>query len=174
MESITTPIADYGLVGDTRTAALVSSDGSLDWFCIPRFDGEPVFGCLVGGAAAGRFRLGPAAPSPVTQRRYRGHSATLETTWETAHGQLTLTEGMVAEVSGSLLPATLLVRRLSAQGSTCEAVVDFDPRLGETHVRPRVSRRIDVVVCEWGSLALSLRSDVRAAVEPGKIGRAHV
>ena len=135
------PIADYGLLGDTRTAALVSSDGSLDWLCVPRFDGEPVFGGLVVGAAAGRFRLGPATGTPVADRRYHRHSATLETAWATPHGRLRLTEGMVAEVSGRLLPATLLVRRLSVEGGPCDAVVEFDPRLGEVHRRPRVTRR---------------------------------
>ena len=60
------PIADYGLLGDTRTAALVSSDGSLDWLCVPRFDGDPIFGRLVGGPAAGRFRLGPAIAAHLT------------------------------------------------------------------------------------------------------------
>ena len=54
------PIADYGLIGDTRTAALVSGDGAIDWLCVPRFDGEPLFGRLVGGPPAGTFRVGPA------------------------------------------------------------------------------------------------------------------
>jgi GH15 family glucan-1,4-alpha-glucosidase len=162
------PIGDYGLLGDTRTAALVSSDGAIDWLCVPRFDGEPVFGRLVGGPAAGMFRVGPAQAGVVVERRYRLHTATLETTWTVGNRRLTLTEAMVAEVTGRLLPATLLVRRLSAAGGTIEAVVEFDPRLGERHRRPRVSRRYRDVVCEWGSLALSLGSDPEVDIEPGR------
>jgi GH15 family glucan-1,4-alpha-glucosidase len=121
------PIADYGLLGDTRTAALVSSDGSLDWLCVPRFDGDPIFGRLVGGPAAGRFRLGPATAATVVERKYRHHTASLETTWATPGGTLTLTEAMVAEVAGRLLPATILVRRLSADGGAVDALVSSTP-----------------------------------------------
>ena len=135
------PIEDYGLLGDTRTAALVGSDGSVDWLCIPRFDGQPVFGRLVGGAAAGSFRLAPGRPAKVVTRRYRGDSTTLETTWQTETGRLILTEGMVAEVGGRLLPATMLVRRLSAPDGPVEAVLDFDPRLGERRRPPRAEHR---------------------------------
>ena len=161
------PIADYGLLGDSRTAALTSSDGSLDWMCVPRFDGDPVFGSLVGGSAAGTFRLGPAEPSQVVGRRYLGHSATLETTWSTPQGRLRLTEGMVAEVAGELLPATLLVRRLSAEGGPTPAQVHFDPRLGEPHRAPRVRRDGTQLVCAWGSGAVSLASDAETVLEVG-------
>jgi GH15 family glucan-1,4-alpha-glucosidase len=162
------PIADYGLLGDTRTAALVSSDGSLDWMCVPRFDGDPIFGVLVGGPAAGRFRLGPAATATVVERKYRHRTATMETTWITPGGKLTLTEAMVAEVAGHLLPATLLVRRLSADGGAVEALVEFDPRRGEEHDRPRVRRRGQDLVCEWGALAMSLSCDAGPAIELGR------
>ncbi|HEY3015499.1 MAG TPA: trehalase-like domain-containing protein, partial [Nocardioides sp.] len=54
------PIEDYGLLGDTRTAALVSSAGAIDWLCAPRFDADPIFGRLVGGPEAGTFRIAPA------------------------------------------------------------------------------------------------------------------
>jgi hypothetical protein len=121
------PIEDYGLLGDTRTAGLASAYGSIDWMCILRFDGQPVFGRLIGGPAAGRYRLGPAGPASVISRRYRDASATLETTWSTTTGRLTLTEGMVAEVSGRLLPSTMLVRRLTAQDAPVDAVIEIDP-----------------------------------------------
>ncbi|MFF2317484.1 trehalase-like domain-containing protein [Arthrobacter sp. NPDC058097] len=131
-------LADYGLLGDTRTAALVSADGGIDWLCAPIFDGEPVFGALLGGPEAGTFRMGPTRPAKPLLRRYRPHTAMLETVWATDGGTLKLTEAMVAEVSGRLLPTTLLVRRLEAGGAPAEAAVVFDPRFGERHLRPRV------------------------------------
>ncbi|MEV4658723.1 glycoside hydrolase family 15 protein [Micromonospora sp. NPDC049301] len=162
------PISDYGLLGDTRTAALVAGDGGIDWLCVPRFDGEPLFGRLVGGPDAGTFRIGPARPATVVQRRYRQHTATLETTWSVGGGRLTLTEGMVAEVSGRLLPTTLIVRRLSTEQAAVDAVVEFDPRFGVRHRRPRVHHRRQALVCLWGSLAVSLGSAPDVTVEPGR------
>ena len=163
------PIEDYGMIGDTRTAALVSSDGAIDWLCAPRFDSQPVFGRLVGGRAAGTFRTGAAEPSRIIARRYVPGTATLVTTWQVGRGRLSLTEGMVAEVAGRLLPATLLVRRLSAEGCAVEATIDFDPRRGEHHDLPRVRRRAGGdLTCAWGTLALSLGCDPELAIEPGR------
>ena len=74
------PISDYALIGDTRTAALCSSHGSIDWLCLPRFDSEPVFGSLVARDTAGSFLIAPEGIRKVS-RRYRDGSAVLETTW---------------------------------------------------------------------------------------------
>ena len=165
------PIGDYGLLGDTRTAALVSSAGAIDWLCVPRFDGRPLFGRLVGGPAAGTYRVGPAGAARVVDRRYRGHTATLETTWAVDGGRLTLIEAMIAEVTGRLLPPTLLVRRLSATGGPVEAMIEFDPRLGARHRAPRTRRRAGATVCEWGSLAVALASTPEEIIEPGRATR---
>jgi GH15 family glucan-1,4-alpha-glucosidase len=161
-------IEDYGLLGDTRTAALVASDGAIDWLCIPCFDGQPVFGRLVGGPAAGTFRMGPAGAATVVTRRYRPDSATLETTWHTAGGRLTLTEGMIADVTGRLLPSSLLVRRLTAAGGQVDAVVELDPRLGEQHRPPRSEQRGDVLMCSWSTTAIAVRSSPAVPIEPGR------
>jgi GH15 family glucan-1,4-alpha-glucosidase len=162
-----TPIADYGLLGDTRTAALVSSAGSVDWLCAPAFDGDPVFGALLGGPEAGRFLAGPAGPATVVSRKYRENTATLETVWAAGNGRLVLTEAMIAEVAGELLPTTILVRRLAADGSPVTVTVLFDPRVGENHRLPRVRRGPDVV-CNWGPLAASLGTSPRLGLEPGR------
>jgi GH15 family glucan-1,4-alpha-glucosidase len=162
------PIEDYALIGDTRTAALVGSDGSIDWMCVPRFDGDPLFGALIGGAEAGRFRVGPYVETAMAIRRYRGESATVETTWTTPTGRLTLVDGMVAELGHRLLPTTLVVRRLTSEGGPVDACIDFDPRLGREHRRPRTQRRGDTLVTTWGATATSLRIEPFVAVEPGR------
>ena len=162
-------IADYGLIGDTRTAALISSDGAIDWMCVPHFDGDPLFGRLIGGMSAGTYRVGPTTPATPIARRYRPHTATLETTWAFDDARLTLTEGMVAEVAGRLLPATLLVRRLSVEDGPIDVTIEFDPRLGIKHEKPAVQqRRRGGLVCTWRSLALALNTTPDIRIETDK------
>src|SRR6266540_4356262 len=162
------PIGAYGLIGDTRTAALVTADGAIDWLCVPGLDGDPLFGRLVGGPEAGTFRLGPAGRSRSTRRRYHPASATLETTWDTTTGRLILAEGMVAEITGRLLPTTVLVRRLSGQDGPVQAAIELDPRLGERRRPPKAQRRGDALVCQWGSTAVAIQTTPRMPLEPGR------
>jgi GH15 family glucan-1,4-alpha-glucosidase len=91
----------------------------------------------------------------------------LETVWSAGGGELILTDAMIAEVAGQLLPTTVLIRRLSATGSPMPAVICFDPRLGEQHRRPRV-RRGRGLICDWGPLALSLGCSQELELEPGR------
>lgn len=160
------PIGDYALIGDTRAAALCSASGSIDWLCLPRMDSDPVFGRLVGGPGAGHFSISPAGVREV-RRRYRPDSAILETTWTTDGGEVLLTEGMVLDVSSSLMPQMALVRRVEARGRGATVRVEFDPRLGLPGSAPRVRRAGGEMVCTWGSLALSLGASSGVLVEPG-------
>lgn len=163
-----TPIGDYGLIGDTRTAALVSPAGAIDWLCAPHFDGDPLFGRLVGGPSGGTFRVGPAMPGAPVARRYRPGTATLETTWETSGGRLTLTEGMVAELGPRLRPATLVVRRVVAHDRPVSVTVELDPRAGEPHRALRATPRVEGLVCTAGSLAIALGASPRIELGPGR------
>ncbi len=80
-------IEDYGLIGDTETAALVGRDGSIDWLCLPRFDSGACFAALLGDERAGSWRLAPVGEARST-RRYRGDTLVLETEWATDGGRV--------------------------------------------------------------------------------------
>ncbi len=164
------PIADYALIGDGRTAALCSTRGSIDWLCLPRFDGEPVFGRLVGGDDAGHFSLIPEGVLGVA-RSYRPGSAVLETTWRVPGGELTLIEGMALEMHGGLRPHALLVRRLVARGAPAAVTIAFEPRLGIRGGVPPARRHGDAALFMRGRVSLSFEADPPVAAGPGRPAR---
>ena len=87
-------IEDYAMVGDLQTAALVGSDGSVDWLCFPRFDSPACFATLLGDDANGRWRIFPTSGGRCTRRHYRGHTLVLETEWETPTGAIKVVDCM--------------------------------------------------------------------------------
>src|SRR5688572_16180041 len=88
------PIEDYGIIGNTYTAALVSRAGSIDWLCLPRFDSESVFGALLGNAGHGRWLIAPKDADAGSSRCYRGETGILETRFETTEGCATIIDFM--------------------------------------------------------------------------------
>jgi GH15 family glucan-1,4-alpha-glucosidase len=64
------PIAEHGIVGDLHSAALVGSDGTIDWFCPGRFDGPSVFGALLDRDRGGYCRIAPTEPLASTKQLY--------------------------------------------------------------------------------------------------------
>jgi GH15 family glucan-1,4-alpha-glucosidase len=90
---MSTPIEDYALIGDCRSAALVSRDGSIDWLCWPRFDSEACFAALLGGRDQGRWLVASRDKASIT-RRYRPNTLILETSFETADGAVVLVDFM--------------------------------------------------------------------------------
>jgi len=79
-------IADHGLIGDLQTAALVTTDGSIDWFCFPRFDSPSVFGALLDRRLGGRFQIRPATDAFDTTQMYLPDTAILVTRYLTDDG----------------------------------------------------------------------------------------
>jgi GH15 family glucan-1,4-alpha-glucosidase len=154
------PIGDYGIIGDTRSAALVAPDGSIDWWCVTRFDDPPLFGRLIGGNAAGWFSIGPDEDAQVVGRAYRPDTVTLTTTWSVDGGELELADSLVAEVEGRFLPGTVLVRQLTARGRAVRAQLHLAPRFGYDRLPSRrISRRAGALVCEGADLAIAITSD---------------
>lgn len=96
-------IEDYGIIGNSHTAALVGRDGSIDWLCLPRFDGAAVFAALLGGPENGRWLIAPVEPTSRSSRSYRGETGILETRFETDGGSATIIDFMPApEVDGQI------------------------------------------------------------------------
>jgi GH15 family glucan-1,4-alpha-glucosidase len=87
-------IEDYALQGDLHTAALVSTAGSIDWLCLPRFDSSAAFAALLDNDEAGHWTLAPDAGGTCTTRRYAGNTLVLETDWVTGDGAVRVIDFM--------------------------------------------------------------------------------
>ncbi|MFJ8712989.1 glycoside hydrolase family 15 protein [Streptomyces violaceus] len=89
-----TGIEDYALIGDEQTAALVGTDGSVDWLCLPRFDSAACFAKLLGDEDNGYWRISPVGADRCTRRAYRHDTLVLDTEWETEQGAVRVTDLM--------------------------------------------------------------------------------
>ena len=87
------PIAEYGLLADCNTAALVARDGSIDWLCFPRYDSPSVFTRLL-GEDAGHWSIRPAGAF-TSERRYLPGTLVVETTFTTDTGSVRITDALV-------------------------------------------------------------------------------
>ena len=85
-------IADYGFLSDCHSAALVSRSGSIDWWCVPRFDSPFVLGRLL-GAEAGHWSLRPAEDF-TSERQYVGDSLVVRTVFRTSSGEAAVTDAL--------------------------------------------------------------------------------
>jgi GH15 family glucan-1,4-alpha-glucosidase len=87
-------IEDYAIVGDCKTAALISRDGSVDWLCWPRFDSQACFAALLGSPENGRWLIGPAETDARAGRRYLPDTLILETRHQTESGSAVILDFM--------------------------------------------------------------------------------
>jgi GH15 family glucan-1,4-alpha-glucosidase len=87
-------IEDYALIGDGETAALIDTNGSIDWLCWPSFSSEACFASLLGSEDNGFWKIAPSDGKWTTTRRYRSHTLILETTFTNSDGSFRLTDFM--------------------------------------------------------------------------------
>src|SRR5918997_3449211 len=153
--SDTRRIEDYALLGDLQTAVLVHRTGSIDWCCFPRFDSGACFAALLGTPEHGRWVLAPAGDVRKVERRYRGHSLILETTFETADGAVRVIDFMPPrERDPDVIRIVEGVRgRVPVR---MQLVIRFD----YGHIVPWVRRLNGTIVCVGGPDALCLRTPI--------------
>ena len=148
-------IQDYALIGDLRTAALVGSDGAIDWLSVPRFDSPAVYAALLGDSRHGQWTLAPAASHRSSQRRYRTDTLILETDWTTAEGLVKVTDLMVP---GAATPT--VVRVVEGISGTVAMRTRIAPRMGYGRRPPTFRRSKKQLIAVSGVHALSLSTDV--------------
>ena len=115
------PIADHGLIGDLQTAALVAMDGTVDWFCCPRFDSPSVFASLLDGEKGGRFALHPVDDC-VTKQMYLPDTAVLVTRFLSSQGVAEVMDFMPIEKPGIVSDHHRLARAVRG----VRGALDFD------------------------------------------------
>ena len=138
-----TPIEQHSLLSDHRTLALVDPRGSLVWTCFPRVDSGALFAALLGGPAAGDFRIQPEDGTDQPEQVYRESSLVLETRWQdvTLTDFLDCSEGRPFRRAGR----SELVRKVEGTGAVR---IRFAPRLDFGRVPTRLAVRDDGLVVE--------------------------
>jgi GH15 family glucan-1,4-alpha-glucosidase len=138
-------ISDHGLIGDLQTAALVATDGTIDWFCCPRFDSPSVFGSLLDSEKGGYFRICPEADSYVTRQLYLPETAMLITRFLTEDGVGEVTDFM--PIAGAkATDRHRLVRQLRTVRGTMKFVAEIRPRFDYGRAKHRLEVTEDGVV----------------------------
>ncbi len=163
------PLRDYGIIGDSRSAALVSLDGSIDWWCVPHFDSASMFGRLLDQERGGFFSIRPAAAFRA-HRRYLGPTNILVTTFTTPDGTAELTDLMPAlteeQKRRRLMPYREMIRRLEGTAGAVSFAITFAPRFDYGEIVPRLESRGPYDVrAQVGHRLVHVRSDVPLAVE---------
>src|SRR5437899_10130837 len=123
------PISDYGVIGDMHTAALVGLDGSIDWYCAPRFDSPSVFAAVLDVRKGGRFQLSPVEKF-TTKQVYEGDTNVLSTIFESKEGRIKLTDFMPCFMEkGELKGLQEIHRIIDCEEGESGIRIIFQPRL---------------------------------------------
>jgi hypothetical protein len=132
------PIAEHGLIGDLHTVALVGTDGTIDWYCCPRFDSPSVFAAILDADDGGSFRISPDCEGWSSKQLYLPDTNVLITRFLMPDG--------VAEVQDFMTPRTggpprrhRMIRRVLAVRGYMRFVVDVAPRFDYARARHEVA-----------------------------------
>jgi len=185
------PIADYGFLSDCHTGALVASDGSIEWMCLPHFDSPSVFGAML-DRGAGSWRVGPYGIYVPAGRRYIPGTNMIETTWMTPQGWLRVVDALTIgpwhdnkHGSSHTRPPTdydadhLLVRMIECiQGQVqveivCEPMLDYGAEPASWTVVHTGEDGVCAMDATDDATAFRIFSDVRMGIEGNRAHGRH-
>ncbi len=174
-------IEDHGLIGDLQTAALVSTDGTVDWMCLPRFDSPSVFASLLDSRNGGRFTLAPVGSKHVTKQMYLPNTAILVTRFLSPDGVAEVVDFMPIENPAVATDRHLLIRMIRGIRGKMTLEARVEPRFDYARATHKTDVTETGAVFDGGSASLALSStwpveadgdDVRArfTVKAGETG----
>ena len=150
-------ISDHGLIGDLQTAALVTTDGTVDWFCCPRFDSPSVFASLLDADHGGYFRITPDRDDYVSKQLYFPDTAILITRFMTPDGVGEVHDFMPV-ITGAATDRHRLVRQLRVVRGTMRFVMDIQPAFDYARQPHKVEMTENGAVFEAEGMELTLHS----------------
>src|SRR5215475_6929518 len=150
-------ISDHGLIGDLQTAALVATDGTVDWFCCPRFDSPSVFASLLDADKGGYFRIAPDHDGCVTRQLYFPDTAILITRFLTPDGVGEVTDFM--PIAGDRpTDRHRLMRHIRVVRGSMRFVMDIKPRFDYGRLPHKLEINDEGAVFHADGLQLTMHS----------------
>ena len=157
------PIAEHGIIGDLRTAALVGTDGTVDWFCPGRFDSPSVFASLLDAGKGGHWRLHPTSGSDTVATRHQFYypdSNILLTRFLTEHGIVEVQDFLVLLRQRDDEHRQRLVRRVTGVRGEVGMRVEVAPRPDYAREHPEIARTSGGARFRGSGITLDLSSTV--------------
>jgi GH15 family glucan-1,4-alpha-glucosidase len=156
-------LADYAVLTDGRTSAVLALDGQVDWWAVSALDDLPVCGALLDPARGGFVFLRPENYLDV-QRQYIDSTNVLETTFTTASGMVVVTTALNTGDSGRL-PWTELVFSTVAMGGPVRMTWEFRPGTSFENCAPRVSSICEIPIVAVGDQTIAIVIDATGTVD---------
>lgn len=170
-------IGDYGLIGDCHGAALVSSDGSIDWCCLPRFDSGSCFGRLLDRGRGGFCAVSVRDHAASQTRCYLQDTLVLESVLHGSQGTVRVRDFFAMREHGALRPRHELIRIVECERGSADVQFEVAPRFDYGAVRPWLRRAAsDAFTAIGGDDGLLIWSDGEIGVEQEALltsGRIH-
>ncbi len=158
-------ISDHGLIGDLQTAALVTTDGCIDWFCSPRFDSPSIFASLLDADKGGYFRIAPATEKYVSRQLYFPDTAMLITRFLTDDGVGEVTDFM--PIAGKqATDRHRIVRQMKVVRGTMRFVAEIKPRFDYGRASHTLEVSPDGCVFRSGDMHLTVSPTGTRQVSP--------
>ena len=168
------PIAEHGLIGDLHTVALVGTDGTIDWYCCPRFDSSSVFAAILDADRGGLFRISPDCDGWSSKQLYLPDTNILITRFLMPDGVGEVQDFMPPPRTGQAAHRHRIIRRVLAVRGQMRFLVDVAPRFDYARARHDVTLTQHGALFRSSELELSLSaSDPLEIVDDTDI-RAHI